>query len=93
VKVKANAGTLSKLLQIVLRAIPNRTQLKLLTAVLLEAEPGPEGRGVLRLSATDTEISITLGARAPVEEGGSAAIPARLLAGIVRSLPEEEVLI
>jgi DNA polymerase III subunit beta len=93
VKVKANAGTLSKLLQIVLRAIPNRTQLKLLTAVLLEAEPGPEGRGVLRLSATDTEISITLGARAPVDEGGRAAIPARLLAEIVRSLPEGEILI
>ena len=87
-KVKANAGTLSKLLQIVVRAVPNRPTLQLLTAVLIEAK-----EGVLRMSATDMEISLSLGARAPIEEEGRAAVPARVLAEILGSLPAEEVLL
>ena len=89
-KVRANAGTLSKLLQIVVRAVPAkpRPTLQLLTAVLIEAK-----EGVLRMSATDMEISLSLGARAPVEEEGRAAVPARVLAEILASLPAEEVLL
>ena len=88
-KVKANAGTLSKLLQIVVRAVPaKRPTVPLLAAVLMEAKDG-----VLTMGATDTEISMTLGARAPIEEEGRAAIPARVLLEILRSLPREEVLL
>ena len=87
-KVRANAGTLSKLLQIVVRAVPNRPTLQLLTAVLIEAK-----EGVLHMSATDMEISVSLGARAPVDEEGRAAVPARVLAEILGSLPTEEVLL
>ena len=88
-KVKAKAGILSKLLAIVTRAVPvKRTAVPILSAVLIEAKDG-----VLKMSATDMEISIALGARAPVEEEGSVAVPARVLLDILKSLPDEEVLL
>ena len=88
-KVKAKAGILSKLLSIVARAVPaKRTAVPILSAVLIEAKDG-----VLKMSATDMEISIALGARAPVEEEGSVAVPARVLLDILKSLPDEEVLL
>ena len=88
-KVKAKAGVLSKLLAIVARVIPaKRTAVPILSAVLIEAKDG-----VLKMSATDMEISIALGARAPVEEEGSVAVPARVLLDILKSLPDEEVLL
>ncbi|MGB3635072.1 MAG: DNA polymerase III subunit beta [Rubrobacteraceae bacterium] len=88
-KVKAKAGVLSKLLAIVARAVPaKRTAVPILSAVLIEAKDG-----VLKMSATDMEISIALGARAPVEEEGSVAVPARVLLDILKSLPDEEVLL
>ena len=88
-KVKAKAGVLAKLLAIVARAVPvKRTAVPILSAVLIEAKDG-----VLKMSATDMEISIALGARAPVEEEGSVAVPARVLLDILKSLPDEEVLL
>ena len=88
-KVKAKAGVLARLLQIVARAAPGkRPAVPLFSAVLVEAK-----EGVLSMSATDGEISMTLGARAPVEEEGRAAVPARVLLDILKSLPDEEVLL
>ena len=88
-KVKAKAGVLAKLLAIVARAGPAKcTAVPILSAVLIEAKDG-----VLKMSATDMEISIALGARAPVEEEGSVAVPARVLLDILKSLPDEEVLL
>lgn len=88
-KVRAKAGVLARLLQIVARAAPGkRPAVPLLSAVLVEAK-----EGVLSMSVTDGEISMTLGARAPVEEEGRAAVPARVLLDILKSLPDEEVLL
>lgn len=93
-KVKAKAGVLAKLLAIVTRAVPaKRPSVPLLSAVLIEAQKTENGAGVLKMSATDMEISIALGARAPVEEEGSVAVPARVLLDILKSLPDEEVLL
>ena len=50
--------------------------------ILLEA-----GEGVVRLSATDMEISVQTSSPAEVEEEGRVVIPARIFNDIVRSLP------
>jgi DNA polymerase-3 subunit beta len=54
----------------------------LLGGILLEV-----GDGVVRLSATDMEISVQTSSPAEVEEEGRVVIPARIFNDIVRSLP------
>jgi DNA polymerase-3 subunit beta len=88
VKIKTNAGVLSSLLQIVVRAVSGRSTIQLLSAVLFEAKDG-----VLKMSATDMEMSISLAAQAPIQEEGRVAIPARVLLDIAKSLPEGELAI
>ncbi len=87
-KIRTNAGVLSRLLQIVVRAVPGRATIQLLSAVLFEAKDG-----VLKMSVTDMEMSISLAAQAPIEEEGRVAIPARVLLEIAKSLPEGELAI
>src|SRR5829696_6764784 len=41
------------------------------------------------MAATDTEISLTLNASAPVEEAGAAVVPAKVLLRYARSLPKD----
>lgn len=89
-KFNAQTVTLSKLLQIVSRAVAVRSTIRVLSGVLFEAEKTDSG-GKLRIAATDTEISISTGARTEVEEAGRAVIPARVLLEVVRSLPEGEI--
>jgi DNA polymerase-3 subunit beta len=86
VKIKAQAGVLAKLLQIVTRAVSNRSTIQLLSAVLFEAKGG-----LLKMSATDMELSISVAGRTEIEEEGRTAIPARVLLEVVRSLPDGEI--
>lgn len=88
-KIRSTSGMLSGLLEMVARAVSRSpsTHVQLLSAVLFEAN---EDDNLLTLKATDMEISISLTAETPVEEGGSAAIPAKLLLQYARSLPEGE---
>lgn len=86
-KIRSTPGVLSGLLEMVARAVSARTHIQLLSAVLFEAD---EDRNLLTMRATDMEISISLTADTPVEEGGRAAIPAKLLLQYAKSLPEGE---
>jgi hypothetical protein len=86
VKIKAQAGVLAKLLQIVTRAVSNRSTIQLLSAVLFEAKGG-----LLKMSATDMELSISVAGRTEIEREGRTAIPARVLLEVVRSLPDGEI--
>ena len=85
-KIKAQAGVLAKLLGIVTRAVSNRSTIQVLSAVLFEAKGG-----LLKMSATDMEISISVAGRTEIEEEGRTAIPARVLLEVVRSLPDGEI--
>src|SRR5918997_5990026 len=77
-----NTDTFSKKLALVSRGVSARTTIQLLGGILLEA-----GGEVVRLSATDMEISVQTSSPAEVEEEGRGIIPARIFNDIVRSLP------
>ena len=77
-----NTDTFGGKLALVSRGVSSRSTIQLLGGILLEA-----GDGVLKLSATDMEISIQTSSPAEVEEEGRVVIPARIFNDIVRSLP------
>lgn len=84
-KIRSTSGMLAALLEMVSRAVAPRSTVQRLQATLFEARDG-----VLTVSATDMEISISVSAGATVEEEGRAAIPAKLLLRYAKSLPEGE---
>ena len=77
---------LKKGLDIVGRAVATRTTLPITQSVLITAEDSR-----LKLSATNLEIAITCWVGAQVEEEGSVAVPARLLADFISSLPNDRL--
>src|SRR3712207_3636899 len=78
-----NTDTFGKKLSLVTRGVSARSTIQLLGGILLEASGE-----VVRLSATDMEISVQTSSPAEVEEEGRVVIPARIFNDIVRSLPE-----
>lgn len=83
----SEAEALARALSIVGRAVSRRSTIQLLSGILVEAD---EETGVVRLAATDMEISVSLRCRAGVEEGGRAVIPAKPLLEVVRSLDPDD---
>ena len=84
-KIKCMANALSAMLSIVARAASTRLAAPRIGAVLLEVHD--DGR----ISTTGAEMAVSLTASAPVEEAGSAAVPACVLAEVVKSLPDGEI--
>src|ERR671938_1820431 len=78
-----NTETFGKKLALVSRGVSARSTIQLLGGILLEADGE-----VVRLSATDMEISVQTSSPADVGEEGRVVIPARIFNDIVRSLPE-----
>ena len=86
-KIRSTSGMLSGLLEMVARAVSARSPIQLLSAILFEAD---EDANLLTMKATDMEISVSLTADTPVEQGGRVAIPAKPLLQYAKSLPEGE---
>lgn len=70
------------------RALPTRPAVPVLAGMRMEAA---ENGASLRLSGFDYEVSTRASVRAETAEGGSALVPGRLMAEIVRNLPEGTV--
>jgi DNA polymerase-3 subunit beta len=85
-KLSIARGELLDSLAVVTKALSSRTTLPILSGILLTAM----GDKVV-LQSTDLEVSIKHTVGANVEEAGSAVLPGRLLAEVVRSLPEAAV--
>jgi len=85
-KLSIARGELLDSLGVVAKALSSRTTLPLLSGVLVTAL----GDRIV-LQSTDLEISIKDTVGANVEEAGSVVLPGRLLADVVRSLPESAV--
>jgi DNA polymerase-3 subunit beta len=85
-KIRCGKDSLAAQLGVVGRGVSERSSVQIVSSVLLQAAAGE-----LRLSATDMEISIRASLPVEVESDGSAAVPGRLLANIVRLLPDSEV--
>ena len=82
------SAELADKLAIVGRAASSRTNVHVLTGILLRAEEGQ-----LSLAATDMEISLRVALDADVGGDGVVVVPGRLLVDIARLLPPGEVTI
>jgi DNA polymerase-3 subunit beta len=85
-KLTVKREELSSALSIVSRAVSTRAATQALSGILLTADDN----GVT-LAATDGELGLRTDLAATVAGGGSALLPGRLLADLVRSLAEEQV--
>src|SRR5215208_5966840 len=85
-RVICNTDSFGKKLALVSRGVSARSTIQLLAGILLEA-----GEEVVRLSATDMELSIQTSSPAKIEEAGKMVIPARIFNDVVRSLPKEDL--
>lgn len=79
-------GELVKKMNAISSVVPTRTNMPILSTVLISAE-GPD----LHLSATDLDISVKSQVKGRVEEEGMVAAPARKVAEIVKSLSGDDV--
>ncbi|MBK15408.1 MAG: DNA polymerase III subunit beta [Chloroflexi bacterium] len=77
---------LNKGLSIVSRAVPARTTLPVTQNVLITTD-----NGKIKLVTTNLEIAISTWVGAQIEDGGSVAVPAKLLSELVSSLPSEQI--
>lgn len=73
-------------LQNVLKVVPTKSTLPILTNVLIEALENK-----IKISATDLDISITITIESDVTKKGSASLPARILFDIIKELPESDI--
>jgi DNA polymerase III subunit beta len=85
-KLKTNREELVAKLSIVSRAVSTRAATQALSGVLLRA-----GDGAVTLSATDLDLGLRTTIAAEVESEGTALLPGRLLAEVVRSLGDSTV--
>ena len=85
-KFRCDRDDLSDALQTVQRGVSTRPGIPALTGVLLET-----GTDTLTLTTTDLEVSARLTLPVQAQEEGVALIPARLLADMVKSLPQAPV--
>jgi DNA polymerase-3 subunit beta len=86
-KFRSDRDDLSEGLQVVQRGVSSRPGIPALTGVLIEAVEG----GSLVLTTTDLEVSARLTLDVTAQEPGVALVPARLLADMVKSLPQAPV--
>ena len=77
---------LNKGLGIVSRAVPSRTTLPVTQNVLITTD-----NGKIKLVATNLEIAISTWVGAQIEDGGSVAVPAKLLSELINSLPNGQI--
>lgn len=83
-KFIVSTTTLLKALQVVAGVIGKATVLPILEDFILELKAG-----VLRISATDLQITITTEIRVESKDTGAIAMPARLLLDTLKTLPEQ----
>ena len=79
---------LSQGIQIVSKAVPNKTTMSILECILIDASGND-----IRLIANDMELGIETHVAGLIIERGIIAVDAQIFANIVRKLPEDDVVI
>lgn len=87
-RIFCNRSDLNRALNNVNHSIPTRTTSSILEGILFEAS-----QEELKLTATDTSITIESTIAADCESSVSFVIPAKILTSIVSKLPDEEVML
>jgi DNA polymerase-3 subunit beta len=85
-RVESTRNELAAALGVVARGLSTRSAVQVLTGILLQ----PEDNG-LTLAATDMEVSLRASVAADVQGDGAVVVPGRLLADLVKLLPDERV--
>lgn len=75
-------------LSIAEKVIGKNFTLPILQNILINCE---KGKGYVKISSTDLEMGVEVTMPSKVEEEGGAAIPAKLISGFARSLPDEKI--
>lgn len=70
------------------KAAARNSTIEALKGIHVEADAA---RGLVTLTATNTEVAVRASLPATVQEGGTAVVPAQLFTGILQRLPEAEV--
>jgi len=87
-KIICSKSNLLNGLQIVSKAVPNKTTMSILECILVNATSG-----FITLTANDMDMGIETMIEGKIEEEGIIALEARIFLEIVRKLPESEVTI
>jgi len=85
-KFKCSQKDLSEALSIVQKAVPTSTPHPILEGIFIETH-----LDVLRLKATNTEITIETHINADIEKKGSIIVPSKMFTDIIRKLPDTTV--
>jgi DNA polymerase-3 subunit beta len=85
-KFSCSQKDLSEALSIVQKAVPSSTPHPVLEGILIETY-----LDVLKLRATDAEITIETHINADIEKQGTVIVPSKMFADIVRKLPETTI--
>ena len=85
-KFQVNRDALHEAVSFVVRLLPQRTTLQILSGILIEADAN-----ALRLSVFDYEVSAQVEIVAKVDQAGRVLVSGRLLADIVNKLPNAPV--
>jgi len=86
-KFSCNQQLLSKALNTVSKAVTSRTTIPILKGILLEATED----GLLKVVASDLDLSIEKKIPVSVSEEGALVVSAKLFSDIIRKLPSEEI--
>ena len=87
-KVTCSRDELAAALGIAARGLSTRSAVQVLTGILLQPEDGK-----LTLAATDMELSLRASVAGDVEGDGAVVVPGRLLADLVKLLPDDRVVL
>jgi DNA polymerase III subunit beta len=85
-RVTCSRDALASALAVVARALSSRSAVQVLTGIHLQAEEGK-----LVLAATDMEVSLRASLEGAISGDAAVVVPGRLLADLVRLLPDESV--
>ena len=87
-KIVVSKQNLLNGVQIVSKAVPNKTTMTILECILIDTTSNQ-----IKLTANDTELGIETVIEGKIEEKGMIALDAKLLSEIVRKLPDSDVTI
>ena len=87
-KIYCNKSELNRAVNNLSHAIPTRTTSAILEGILVDIRDG-----IMKMTATDTNITIESVMNVSCDESGSFVVPAKLFGSIISKLPEEEIMI
>lgn len=87
-KLVFTKSNLSKAVNIVMKAVPTRTTMKILECILIDATTGS-----IKFTSNDMELGIETIVEGDIIEKGKVAIDAKLFSEIVRKLPDNDITI